>query len=94
MLVEAVDKDLSDQGYGTIKDHLTVCTDERRGEQYGRIVAAVKQLASMNHHDFGRNSVFTRPEALALVIHCEALLLMVGQLTQPPRTGSDDGDHS
>ena len=52
---------------------------------------SVKQLASMHHHDFGRNSVFTRPEALALVRHCEALLLMVGELTQPPRTGSDDG---
>ena len=91
LLVEAVDKDLSDQECGTIKDHLAVCTDERRGEQYGRIVTAVKQLASMSHHDFGRTSVFTRPEALALVRHCEALLLMVGELTQPPRKGSEDG---
>ena len=66
LLVEAVDRDLSDQGFGTIKDHLTVCTDERRGQHYGRIVTAVKQLAGMNHHDFGRTSVFTRPEALAL----------------------------
>ena len=89
MLIEAADKNLSDQGYGTIKDHLTACTDELRGEQYGRIVAAVKQLASMNHHDFGRNSMFTRSEALALVRYCEALLLMVGELPQPPRTGSD-----
>ncbi len=80
LLVEAVDKELSDQGYGTIRNHLTVCTDERRGEQYGRIVGAIKQLAGMNHHDFGRSSVFTRPEALALVRHCEALLLLVGEL--------------
>ena len=92
MLVEALDKRLRDQGYGALTAHLTTCTDELRGEQYGRIVAAVKQLASMNHHDFGRDSVFTRPEALALVRHCEALLLMVGELTQPLRTGSEDGD--
>ena len=94
LLVEAVDKDLSDHGYGTIKDHLTVCTDERRGQHYGRIVAAVKQLAGMNHHDFGRTSVFTRPEALALVRVCEALLLMVGDLTPAPRGGSDEGDRA
>ena len=92
LLVEALNRDLRDQGYGTIKDHLAACTDERRGEQYGRIVSAVMQLASMHHHDFGRDSVFTRPEALALVRHCEALLLMVGELTQPLRTGLEDGD--
>lgn len=84
MLVEAVDQSLSDQGYGRIKDHLAVCTDERRGQHYGRIVTALKQLAGMNHHDFGRTSVFTRPEALALVRHCEASLLMVGELKPPP----------
>ena len=94
LLVEAVDKDLSDQGYGAIKDHLTVCTDELRGGEYGRIVAAVKQLAGMNHHDFGRNSVFTRPEALALVRLCEALLLMVGDLTPATRAGSGEDDEA
>ena len=88
LLVEALDNRLRDQEYGTLTDHLTACTDQRRGEQYGRIVAAVKQLASMNHHDFGRDSVFTRPEALAIVRLCEALLLMVGEMTPPSRTGS------
>ena len=92
MLVEALDKRLRDGEYGTLTTHLTACTDELRGEQYGRIVAAVKQLANMNHHDYGRDSVFTRPEALALVRHCEALLLMVGELTQRLRTGSEDRD--
>ena len=72
LLVEALDKRLRDQEHGTLTAYLKACTDKRRGEQYGRIVAAVKQLASMNHHDFGRDSVFTRPEALALVRHCEA----------------------
>ena len=91
LLIEALDKDLRDQGYGSITHRLTVCTDERRGGEYGRIVAAVKQLAGMNHHDFGRDSVFTRPEALALVRLCEALLLMVGELTPPPPPDSDEG---
>lgn len=80
LLVEALDGDLQDQEYGRVTDYLTACTDKRRGEQYGRIVASIKQLASMNHHDYGRSSVFTGPEALALVRMCEALLLMVGEL--------------
>ena len=93
LLIEALNKDLKDQGYGAITHHLTVCTDELRGGEYGRIVAAVKQLAGMNHHDFGRNSVFTRPEALVLVRLCEALLLMVGELTPPPPADSENGAH-
>ena len=94
LLVEALDKRLRDQEYGTLTDHLTACTDELRGEQYARIVAAVKQLASMNHHDFGRDSVFTRPEALALVRLCEALLLMVGEMTPPSRTDLEAEDQA
>ena len=53
LVVEALDNRLRDQEHGTLTAHLKACTDELRGEQYGRIVAAVKQLASMNHHDFG-----------------------------------------
>ena len=53
LLVEALDRDLRDQEYGRITDYLTACTDKRRGEQYGRIVASIMQLASMNHHDYG-----------------------------------------
>ena len=90
LLVEAVERTLEDLGYGKVTDHLTSCTDERRGEQYGRIFSCVKQLASLDHHDYGRSSVFTRPEALALVRLCEALLLMVGELTPPPRTLEHD----
>ena len=92
LLVEAVERTLEDQGFGKIADHLISCTDERRGKQYGRILSCVKQIASLNHHDFGRSSVFSRPEALALVRVCEALLLMVGDLTPAPRGGSGEGD--
>lgn len=77
LLVEAVERTLEDQGYGKIADHLTSCTDERRGKQYGRILSCVKQIAALNHHDFGQSSIFSRPEALALVRVCEALLLMM-----------------
>ncbi len=92
LLVEALDKDLQDQEYGRITDYLTACTDKRRGEQYGRIVASIKQLANMNHHDYGRRSVFTRAEALALVRICEALLLMVGELTRSLPAGLEEDD--
>ena len=80
LLIEALEGDLGDQGCGTTTDFLAACTDERRGEQYGRIISSIKQLAGLNHHHYGRNSVFTRPEALALVRMCEALLLMVAEL--------------
>ena len=92
LLVEAVERTLEDHGYGKIVDHLTSCTDERRGKQYGRILSCVKQVAALNHHDFGQSSVFSRPEALALVRVCEALLLMVGDLTPATRAGSGEGD--
>ena len=92
LLMEAVDRDLKGQGYGKITDHLKTCTDERRGEEYGHIVSALKQLSNLNHHDFGRRSVFTRPEALALVRLCEGLLLMVGELTRPLRPASEEAD--
>ena len=86
-VIEAVEKALKDRGYGKIPEHLTACTDELRGKEYGSIVSSLKQLASLDHHDFGRDSTFTRPEAVALVRLCEALLLMVGDLTPPPREG-------
>ena len=89
LLVEAVEGTLKHQGCGKIADHLTSCTDERRGKEYGRIFSAVKQLASMDHHDYGQDSVFTRPEALALVRFCEAMLLMVGELTPSAASTTD-----
>jgi len=94
LLVEAVERTLEDHGYGKIADHLTSCTDERRGKQYGRILSCVKQVAALNHHDFGQSSIFSRPEALALVRVCEALLLMVGDLTPATRAGAGEGDRA
>ena len=92
LLVEALEKDLKDQGHEKITDHLTACTDELRGKQYGRIVSSIKELASLAHHEYGQNSLFTRPEALALVRLCEALLLMAGELTRPVHPGSEEED--
>ncbi len=83
LLIEALEGALKDQGSGKINDFLTACTDERRGSEYAKIVSSVKQLAAMTHHEFGRDSVFTRHEALAVVRICEALLLMAGDLVPP-----------
>ena len=85
-------EDLKDQEYGSITEHLTASTDEKRGKQYGHIVSSIKQLANLNHHYYGRGSVFTRPEALALVRLCEALLLMASELTPPLHAGSEKDD--
>ena len=92
LLIEAVEAALKDQGYKEVAKYLTVCTDERRGKQFAKIVSSVKQLAAMTHHDFGRDSVFTRHEALALVRICEALLLMVGEMTRPAGGSSEEDD--
>ena len=83
LLIEALEGALKDQGSGKINDFLAACTDELRGPEYAKIVSSVKQLAAMTHHEFGRDSVFTRHEALAVVRICEALLLMVGDLARP-----------
>ena len=56
------------------------------------LTGSVKQLADMTHHEFGRDSVFTRHEALALVRICEALLLMVGEMTRPAGGSSEEDD--
>lgn len=48
----------------------------------------------MTHHHYGRESTFTRPEVLALARTCEALLLMVGELTRPPSAISEEDDES
>lgn len=89
LLIEALEGALKDQGSGKINDFLAACTDELRGPEYAKIVSSVKQLAAMTHHEFGRDSVFTRHEALAVVRICEALLLMVGDLVRPA-----GGDHA
>ena len=89
MVVEALQAVLKDQGYATLAEYFVACTDERRGEHYGRIVAAVKQLTNLRHHHFGQDSVFTRPEALVLVRLCEAVLLMIGELTRHQHVQED-----
>lgn len=83
-VIEATDKALKDQGHGKTAEHLVACTDERRGKQYGRIVSSLKQLANLDHHHFSETSTFTRPEALATVRICEAVLLLLADLAPPP----------
>ena len=84
LVIEATDKALKDQGHGKIAEHLVACTDERRGKEYGSIASSLKQLAGLDHHHFGQTSTFTRPEALATVRICEAVLLLVAELAPSP----------
>lgn len=92
LLIEGLDTALKEQGHGNLKEYLTACTDKERGKEYGRIVSAVKQLSSFDHHHFGQGTEFTRHEALALVRICEALLLMVGELARRPSGAAEDPD--
>ena len=90
LVIEALEAVAKEHGYGSVAEHLTACTDERRGEHYGRIVASAKQLAALNHHHFGQDSTFTRAEALALVRVSEALVLMLGELSPRLATESEE----
>ena len=83
-VIEATDKALKDQGHGKTAEHLVACTDERRGKQYGRIVSSLRRLANLDHHHYVQSSTFTRPEALATVRICEAVLLLVADLALSP----------
>ena len=90
LVVEALDAVLKRKdGHGSLAEHLMACTDKRRGEQYGRIISSIKQLAGLKHHHFGEDNTFTRAEALALVRVSEALVLMVGELSPRLVTESD-----
>ena len=80
LVLEAAEEALKDQGSVEIAEHLTACTDERRGKHYNRIVSSLKQLAGLEHHHFGPDSAFTPAEALTLVRFSEALLLLLGAL--------------
>ena len=90
LVIEALEAVAKEHGYGSVAEHLTACTDELRGEHYGRIIASAKQLAALNHHHFGQDSTFTRAEALALVRVSEALVLMLGELS--PRLITESGE--
>ena len=90
LVIEALEAVAKEHGYGSVAEHLTACTDELRGEHYGRIIASAKQLAALNHHHFGQDSTFTRAEALALVRVSEALVLMLGELSPRLATESEE----
>jgi hypothetical protein len=83
LIIEAADESLREHAKaGTLGAYLTERTDERRGDQYSRIVAAVKQLAALDHHDYGADSRFAKAEALAVIRMCEALLMLAGELAE------------
>lgn len=57
-------------------------TDEKRAAEYLGMVARLKQLSGFAHHEFGAPIVFSRPEAQFLIRSTEALLALLGRLSQ------------
>lgn len=95
LVIEALEAVVKENRGSSVAEHLAACKDERRGEYYGRIISTAKQLAALNHHHFGQDSTFIRPEALALVRVSEALILMLGDLSPRWATGSkEEGEAS
>ena len=90
-MIEALEKALKDQGFEKVADYFDTCTDARRSKEYGRIMSAIKQLASMPHHDFSKGSRFANPEARTLVRLCEAFVGTVGE--QSMRRESAEADN-
>ena len=91
-VIEAWEEAMNVRKAGEMREYLTACTDKKRGEEYSHIFSALKQLAGLRHHHFGRHSTFARHEALALVRICEALVLMFGELTPAQRPNSAERD--
>ena len=79
-VIEAIDRALKDRGNQKALSYLTAFTDERRGKEYSRVLSVIKQLGSLAHHDYGRDSRFTREESIAVVRLCEVLLVLLGEL--------------
>lgn len=65
-----------------IKALLVARTDERRAAEYANIVARLKQLTGFAHHEFGTPMTFTRAEAQFILRSTEALLALLGRLSQ------------
>jgi hypothetical protein len=57
-------------------------TDERRTKEYLGIISKLKQLAGFAHHDFGIALTYSRTEAQFIVRLTEAMLSLVGELSQ------------
>ena len=80
--IEAIDRALKDRGNQKAPSYLAAYTDERRGKQYSRVLSVIKQLGSLAHHDYGRDSRFTPAESVAVVRLCEVLLVLLGDLSR------------
>lgn len=79
-VIEAIDRALKDIGDQKASSYLTAYTDELRGKEYSRVLSVIKQLGSLAHHDYGRDSRFTPAESIAVVRLCEVLLVLLGEL--------------
>lgn len=64
----------------------TVKTDERRGAEYAGVVSKLKQLSAFAHHEFGSPTTYSRAEAQFVIRTTEAVLALLGRLTDPKPT--------
>lgn len=79
MVLEAADAAVRKTGSGKgLSDYLSAATEPGRAKHYTKIVSAIKQLASMDHHDFGHGTPCSHAEALAIISLCETLLVLIG----------------
>ncbi|MCY4233590.1 MAG: hypothetical protein OXE59_07630 [Bacteroidetes bacterium] len=89
-VIEAIEGALKDKGYQKTSLYLITYTDKYRGEQYSRILSAIKQLASLPHHDYGKDSQFTSAESNTVLKLCETLLELLDELSRSSDILSND----
>jgi len=81
-VIEAIEGALKDIGYQKTSRYLITFTDNYRGKEYSRILSAIKQLASLPHHDYGKDSQFTSAESNTVLRLCETLLELLDELSR------------
>jgi hypothetical protein len=74
--LEPIDKD-------PIKGLLEARTDPHSAKEYLGIVSRLRQLSGFAHHEFGEPVRYSRAEAQFVVRTTEALLALLGRLSQP-----------
>jgi hypothetical protein len=86
--VEAIFRDLpevesspSENSPSAIKSFLTERTDEKRATAYVGILSKLKELTNIAVHGFGHKMVYSRAEAQFIVRTTEALLALLGRLS-------------
>lgn len=81
-------------GGGDLKETLAAAYDDRRADQYTRIIAALKQLAALKMHHYGSDVSFSRSEALFTVRMTEGVLVLLSSAPQQAGDQESSGESS